>query len=83
MFVSVVCVMLPRFELLVAAAPAAAGADVRQALMREPIALAPAPGGRPVIGQVSAAAEAFAVTPGLPVGEAYARCPQLRLASRH
>jgi protein ImuB len=79
MFVSVVCVMLPRFELLVAAAPAAAGADVRQALMREPIALAPAPGARPVIGQVSAAAEAFAVTPGLPVGEAFARCPQLKL----
>ncbi|MBI2692454.1 MAG: hypothetical protein HYX29_10990 [Solirubrobacterales bacterium] len=71
--------MLPRFELLVAAAPAAAGADVRQAMMREPIALAPAPGGRPVIGQVSAAAEAFAVTPGLPVGEAFARCPQLKL----
>ncbi len=79
MFVSVVCVMLPRFELLVAVAPAAAGADVRQAMMREPIALAPAPGGRPAIGQVSAAAEAFAVTPGLAVGEAFARCPQLKL----
>ncbi len=81
MFVSVVCVMLPRFELLVAAAPAAAGRDVREALMREPIALAPAPGGRPVVGQVSAAAEAFAVTPGLPVGEAFARCPQLKLVA--
>jgi protein ImuB len=79
MFVSVVCVMLPRFELLVAAAPAAAGADLRETLMREPIALAPAPGGRPVIGQVSAAAEACAVTPGLAVGEAFARCPQLKL----
>jgi protein ImuB len=65
--------MLPRFELMVAAK--AGPSDI----MREPIALAPAPGGRPVIGQVSAAAEAFAVTPGLAVGEAFARCPQLKL----
>lgn len=49
--------------------------------MREPIALAPAPGARPVIGQVSAAAEAFAVTPGLSVGEAFARCPSLKLVA--
>lgn len=78
MFVSVVCLTLPRFELLVAAAPAA-GAELREALMREPIALGPLPGGRPVIGQVSTAAEAFAVTPGLAVGEAFARCPELKL----
>lgn len=49
--------------------------------MREPIALAPVPGGRPVVGQVSAAAEAFAVTPGLPLGEAFARCPELKLVA--
>lgn len=49
--------------------------------MREPIALGPAPGGRPVLGQVSAAAEAFAVTPGLAVGEAFARCPELKLVT--
>ncbi|MFT4049005.1 MAG: hypothetical protein QM648_04115 [Solirubrobacterales bacterium] len=73
--------MLPRFELLVAAAPSAAGRDVREALMREPIALGPLPGGRPVLGQVSAAAEAFAVTPGLAVGEAFARCPELKLVT--
>lgn len=77
MFVSVVCIMLPRFELMVAAK--ASGEHSREDLMREPIALAPAPGGRPVIGQVSAAAEAFAVVPGLAVGEAFARCPQLKL----
>ncbi len=77
MFVSVVCVMLPRFELMVAA-KAAYGID-REGYMREPLALAPAPGSRPVIGQVSAAAEAFAVTPGIAVGEAFARCPQLKL----
>lgn len=82
MFVSVVCVMLPRFELLVAATPgipAAPGRDLREVLMREPVALGPAPGGRATIGQVSPAAEAFAVRPGLPVGEAFARCPQLKL----
>lgn len=71
--------MLPRFELLVAAAPATADRNLREALMREPIALAPSPGGRPVIGQASAAAEAHAVVPGITVGEAFARCPQLRL----
>jgi protein ImuB len=72
--------MLPRFELLVATAPVVDG-DVRQALMREPIALAPLPGGRPVVGQVSVAAEAFAVAPGLPLGEAFARCPELKLVA--
>jgi protein ImuB len=71
--------MLPRFELLVAATPVVSGRDPRELLMREPIALGPVPGGRARIGQVSAAAEAFAVEPGLPVGEAFARCPQLKL----
>lgn len=76
--------MLPRFELMVAAGRSeAAGprshAETAKALMSQPIALAPPPTGRAVIGQVSAAAEAFAVTPGLAVGEAFARCPQLKL----
>ncbi|MFY9264546.1 MAG: hypothetical protein WAO61_03855, partial [Solirubrobacterales bacterium] len=69
---SVVCVLLPRFELTVAAGGA-------RELLTRPLALAPAPGGRQVVGQVSAAAEAFAVTPGLPLGEAFARCPGLKL----
>lgn len=64
-----------------AAAPAGAERNLREALMREPIALAPAPGGRPVLGQVSAAAEAYSVTPGLAVGEAFARCPELKLVA--
>lgn len=72
--------MLPRFELMVAAARGGRShGDVAKTLMQQPIALAPPPTGRPVIGQVSAAAEAFAVTPGLAVGEAFARCPQLKL----
>src|SRR3954453_4475064 len=78
MFVSVICVLLPRFELIVAAGKG--GVD-RQGLLQHPVALAPMSGGRQVVGQVSAAAEAFAVTPGLPLGEAFARCPQLKLVS--
>ncbi len=74
MFVSVVCVLLPRFELV-----AALGG--RRELLSEPVALAPAPGARQVVGQVSAAAEAHAVRPGLALGEAFARCPGLRLVA--
>lgn len=70
--------MMPRFELMVAVGARVARKDAVPHVMQRPIALAPA-GGRQVIGQVSAAAEAFAVKPGLPVGEAFARCPELKL----
>lgn len=63
---------MPRFGLVVAAGGA-------RELLRRPVAVAPIPGGRPVVGEVSAAAEAFAVAPGLTVGEAFARCPELKL----
>lgn len=79
MFVSeIVCVMMPRFELLVAVGVRVGKREAIPSVMQRPIALAPA-GGRQVIGQVSAAAEAYAVKPGLPVGEAFARCPELKL----
>ena len=68
----IVCVSIPRFELAVAAGG-------RRALMGEPAALAPRPGGEAVIGEVSAAAEAFGVAPGMRLGEALARCPELTL----
>jgi protein ImuB len=71
-FVSVVCVLLPRFELAVAAGGHAA-------LLREPAALAPAPGASQAVGEVSAAAEAFGIRPGMALGEALARCPRLAL----
>ncbi len=74
MFVSVVCVLLPRFELV-------ASVGDRRELLGEPVALAPAPGAHQAIGEVSAAAEAHALRPGLPLGEAFARCPQLRLVA--
>jgi protein ImuB len=68
----IVCVLLPRFPLAVAAGG-------REALAAGPVALAPEPGREPLIGEVSAAAEAKGVRPGLRLGEALARCPTLRL----
>lgn len=73
MFVSaVVAVLLPRFALSVAAGGSAT-------LLRGPSALAPMPGTTQGIGEVSAAAEAFGVRPGMAMGEALARCPRLAL----
>src|SRR5579875_2246837 len=68
----VVCVLLPRLELLVAAGE-------RRELLARPSALAPAPGGVQAVGEVSLAAEAFGIHPGMRLGEALARCPQLTL----
>lgn len=71
----VVCVLLPRFELAVAA-------GARAALLKGPVALAPEPGaarGSEQVGQVSAAAEAFGIHAGMRLGEALARCPALVL----
>ena len=68
----IVCVLLPRFELTVAAGD-------RAELLRSPAALAPEPGGVQKVGEVSLAAEAFGVQPGMRLGEALARCPRLSL----
>src|SRR4051812_49797526 len=68
----IVCVLLPRFELAVAAGG-------REALLREPAALAPEPGAQQFIGEVSLSAEAFGVRRGMRLGEALARCPRLVL----
>ena len=68
----IVCVLLPRFPLTVAAGD-------REALLRDPAALAPEPGRDQLIGEVSPAAEAFGVHPGMRMGEALARCPRLQL----
>lgn len=72
-FVSVVvCILLPRFELTVAAGD-------REELLRTPAALAPEPGREARVGEASPAAEAFGVRAGTPLGEALARCPSLTL----
>src|SRR5918992_1006335 len=70
----IVCVLLPRFSLAVAAG----GRDV---LASGPVAPAPGPGRDPVMGEVSAAAEAYGLGSGLRLGEAFARCPTLRLVA--
>src|SRR5207302_9527368 len=69
---AIVCVLLPRFQLTVAAGS-------RRGLLQAPAALAPTVGSPQVVGEVSLAAEAFGVHPGLRVGEALARCPRLTL----
>jgi impB/mucB/samB family protein len=71
-FALIACVLLPRFELAVAAGG-------RAALLGAPAALAPEPGREQLVGQVSAAAEAFGVRSGMRLGEALARCPTLAL----
>ena len=64
--------MLPRFELAVAAGG-------RETLLQGPAALAPEPGREQLVGEVSHAAEAYGIHPGMRLGEALARCPRLVL----
>ena len=68
----IVCVLIPRFELAVAAGG-------RQQLAAGPVALAPETGREQLIGEVSAAAEAYGVHAKMRLGEALGRCPTLRL----
>ena len=67
----IICILLPRFELTVAA-------GTRTDLLGIPAAVAPEPGSQS-IGAVSAAAEAFGIVPGMRLGEALARCQRLTL----
>ncbi len=68
----IACVLLPRFALTTAIGD-------RSELLQAPSALAPEPGGAQQVGEVSPAAEAFGVRPGLRLGESLARCPELTL----
>ncbi len=73
----IVCVLLPRFELAVAAGGL-------QALVGRAVAIAPdmgAPVGRAGIGEVSGAAQAVGLRPGMGLGEALTRCPELELVA--
>jgi protein ImuB len=74
LFALIVCVLIPRFELAVAAGG-------RESLASGPVALAPEAGREQFIGEVSAAAETYGVRAGLRLGEALARCPTLRLVA--
>ena len=68
----IVCALFPRFELTTAVGD-------RSELLQSPSALAPEPGGVQYVGEVSLAAEAFGIHPGMRLGEALARCPRLTL----
>ncbi|MEA2271763.1 MAG: protein ImuB [Solirubrobacteraceae bacterium] len=69
---TVVCVLIPRFELAVAAGG-------RAELLKRPAALGPEPGRESCIGEVSLAAAAHGVRARMRLGEALARCPTLAL----
>src|ERR1700758_4970999 len=68
----IVCVLLPRFQISVAASD-------RSELLGSPVALAPEPGGVQKVGEVSLAAEAFGIHAGMKLSEALARCRVLAL----
>jgi protein ImuB len=68
----VACAIVPRFQLL------AAIGDSRE-ILGKPVALAPEPGAAQLVGEVSAPAEELGVRPGMRVGEALSRSPELGL----
>jgi protein ImuB len=71
----IACLLIPGFELRAALRD-------RPALALKPAALAPAAGEEPVIGPVTAAAEAAGVEPGMRMGEALSICPDLVLVEQ-
>ena len=54
----------------------------RPELLRGPVALAPSPGSRPLLGACTAAAAGAGVRPGMRLSEALATCPDLVLAEQ-
>ena len=68
----IACLSIPGFELR-------AALRKQPALTLRPAALSPEPGGEPLLGPVTAAAEAAGVRPQMRLGEALATCPQLVL----
>src|ERR1700693_3056166 len=71
----VACVLIPGFELR-------AALRARPSLALRPAALAPAEGEEPLLGPVTAAAEAKGVKPGMRMGESLATCPELVLVEQ-
>jgi len=69
------CLLIPGFELR-------AALRARPSLALVPAALAPAEGEEPLVGPVTAAAEAQGVKPGMRMGEALATCPELVLVEQ-
>jgi protein ImuB len=71
----IAALLIPAFDLR-------AALRLRPALETAPAALAPVPGNEPLLGSVTAAAEAKGVRPGMRLGEALATCPQLQLVEQ-
>src|SRR3954463_13167367 len=69
------CILTPGFELR-------AALRARPSLALVPAALAPAEGEEPLLGPVTAAADAKGVRPGMRMGEALATCPELVLVEQ-
>jgi protein ImuB len=72
----VAAALIPRFQLLCALEERGMA---RRRILSRPIAVAPEPGAAQLLGEVSGAAEAVGVRPGMRVGEALGRCPELGL----
>jgi protein ImuB len=68
----VACVLIPRFRLI-------AALGERRGVAAKAMALAPEPGAAQLIGEVSGPAEELGLRPGMRMGEALARCPELIL----
>src|SRR5947207_11731988 len=71
----VACILIPGFELR-------AALRARPSLELVPAALAPAEGEEPLLGPVTAAAEAKGVKPGMRMGEGLATCPEIVLVEQ-
>ena len=71
----IACLLIPGFELR-------AALRERPGLALRPAALGPVPGEEPLLGPVTAAAEAAGVRPGMRMGEALALCPELALVEQ-
>jgi protein ImuB len=71
----IACILIPGFELR-------AALRATPSLALRPAALAPAEGEEPLIGSVTAVAEAKGVKPGMRMGEALATCPALVLVEQ-
>jgi protein ImuB len=71
----IACLVIPGFELR-------AALRSRPRLALGPAALAPVPGREPLLGPVTAAAEAVGVRAGMRLGEALATCPELVLVEQ-
>src|ERR671928_2090138 len=71
----IACLLIPGFELR-------AALRKQPGLSLRPAALGPAPGEEPLLGPVTAAAEAVGVQPGMRMGEALSLCPNLALVDQ-